>query len=193
MQVRPSHIALAIVVFFVFGLVFYITQRDGAGSIENDSTLTTAFEKVLPSQNSAVTSSAAPMPENDYLISARTGIFKGYLRKKELSRDEIRGFLPKGETLTCDVFVITEGDMSMFYEWPREGGMATLSEEDLPYELYIGNGDIRTLPETTQEVLLDSSASRQVYAAITEYVTTIGKDRDTCETTIEYFAAFNPA
>ena len=129
------------------------------------------------------------IPEDDFWISAQTAIFKGYLSKKVLGKDEVMGALSEGETITCDIFTITEGDLGIFYKYLGEDKIVKVTQDELPYEIYIGNGDVKTLPQMTQEILSKSSPTTPVLVAITEYVNSSGKGLDTCESEIELFIA----
>lgn len=129
------------------------------------------------------TSQMLELPKNQTLISAKTGVFKGYLTQKEFPPS--MSLLPE----TCDVFVITEGDLSMFYTFsgPEDGDWIPLTNQELPYALII---DLDQLPQNTQDVLRISTEANPVYAVITDYVFTSGKDRTNCESFIDRFIAF---
>jgi len=129
------------------------------------------------------------LTENDYWVSAQTGIFKGYLSKKTLGKDEVLGPLLEGETITCDTFTITEGDLSIFYKYAGEDKYVSLTENELPYEIYIGDGDVKNLAEITQDVLLKSTPTSTVLVAITEYINKGDIGLYTCESEVELFIA----
>jgi hypothetical protein len=141
---------------------------------------------IVPTEN---VSEGLTIPEGGTLLSAETGIFKGYLSKNVLNENEVLGDVAEGETVTCDTFTITEGDLSMFYRFTEEGSPVSLTQNELPYEIYIGNGDITSLPVMTQDALRKSSPSSPIYAAITEYFSSAGKGLDTCESEVEIFIA----
>ncbi len=127
------------------------------------------------------------IPENSSWVSAQTGIFKGYLSKKILREGEFLGVVSEGEDfITCDTFTITEGDLSIF-KYLDGDKYLSVTQDKLPYEIYIGNGDIKNLPEMTQDALRKSSPTTPVLAAITEYVNSGSKGLDTCESEVELF------
>ena len=126
------------------------------------------------------------IPEDSFWLSAQTGIFKGYLSKKVLGKDEVLGDLTEGETVTCDTFTITEGDLSIF-KYLDGDKYLSVTQDKLPYVIYIGDGDIKNLPAMTQDALIKSSPTTPALAAITEYVNSGGKGLDTCESEVELF------
>ncbi len=128
------------------------------------------------------------IPEDSFWVSARTDILKGYLSKKVLGKDEVLGDLSEGETVTCDTFTIIEGDLSIF-KYLNGDKYESVGQDMLPYEIYIGDGDIKNLPQMTQDILRKSSPTTPVLTAITEYVNSAGKGLDTCESEVELFIA----
>lgn len=129
------------------------------------------------------------IPENSLWVSAQTGIFKGYLSKKILREGEFLGVVPKGEDfVTCDTFTITEGDLSIFKYFDGDKYLS-VTQDKLPYVINIGDGDIKNLPQMTQDVLSKSSPTTPVLTAITEYVNSGGKGLGACESEVELFIA----
>lgn len=128
------------------------------------------------------------IPENSYLKSARTEIMKGYYIKKEIPNDAVVGNIPAGEIITCDAFVITEGDVSALYTTDAEGELVSLDQSQLPYTMLIPAEE--TWPMMWTKLLPKSSLDNQIYAAVTDVVTYGGKGLDTCESSIEGFVPF---
>lgn len=132
-------------------------------------------------------STSITIPKNDYLISARTEIFKGYHSKVLIPNDMVNGITDEDTVVTCDVFVIAEGDKSIF-DNVLEGYKEFNTQNILPFAVVIKSDT--EWPLMWKEVLENTTVSNQVYAGITNYIYNDGKGRDTCESTIEQFSPF---
>lgn len=135
-----------------------------------------------------IPSASLQVPENSYLKSARTEIMKGYYTKKVIPNEAVMGNIPEGDIFTCDAFVITEGDVSALYTTDAQGELVSLTQEQLPYTILIR--EEATWPWMWAGVLLTSSSTNQIYAAVTDIVSYGGKGLDTCEPSIEGFVPF---
>ncbi len=184
-------LGLFIALPFIGGVVGYAIAFMPVVEVPISSTSQIGSNKVVDetSVDSAMKRSVAlPVPENTYLKSARTEIMKGYYTKKVIPHDEVIGNMSEEETITCDAFVITEGDVSALYTTDAQGELVSLTQNQLPYTILIPAE--ATWPMMWTELLPKSSPTNQLYAAVTDIVTKGGKGLDTCEPTIEHFVPF---
>ena len=196
-EVTPVPRVLAAILFIILPFVGFWIGTKYSKEINSDVQMVTTPSTVneVPKPQNVITVEEntgvierLSIPEDSFLVSAQTSIFKGYLSKKVLGKDEVLGDLSEGETVTCDTFTITEGDLSIF-KYLDGDKYKSVTQNELPYEIYIGDGDIKNLPEMTQDVLRKSSPTTPVLTAITEYVNSGGKGLAICESEVELFIA----
>jgi hypothetical protein len=193
-KVTPLSKILAAVVFILLPFVGAYVGYELAGEKTAEISVVNTENKIAIEKDtdllfkSARISESLEMPKNNYLLSARTEIFKGYYAKKVIPNDEVLGFVSEGEIVTCDAFVITEGDVSLFYEYDEQGTSNSVTQQQLPYTILITSKT--DWPQIWKEVLTDSSIDKQKYAVITNYEMNASKDRDTCEPIIDGFIPF---
>jgi len=144
---------------------------------------TVAAEIPLPS-------AALSLPTSSSLVKAETGIFRGYLNTYSYTEETQSGSQEEPFTYTCNTFVITEGDVSMFEVPPDvEGGLVPVKRPQ-PLgllEIYLGGPEEFENEHSvmTRKALLSSSATAPVYVAITDYVFNAGKGLMPCERQID--------
>jgi hypothetical protein len=141
-------------------------------------------------------SSVLSLPTSSFLVKAETGIFRGYLSTYSITEYTQPGSQDEPLTHTCNTFVITEGDVSMFENPPGVEGATVLVERPQPLgllEIYLGDADSfeNQYSEITRKALLSSSATAPVYVAITDYVFNGGKGLAPCESQIEMLSTAN--
>ncbi|MES2966865.1 MAG: hypothetical protein V4668_03690 [Patescibacteria group bacterium] len=182
-------LALFIILPFLGAYIGYNLQKPHYQEVvivEKSSEVNHATTKEISAVENA-TLSPLPLPKNNYLISARSEIFKGYYSKVIIPNEEVNGDTEVSSVITCDVFVITEGDTSIF-DNVLVNYQEFTTQNVLPFSVVI-QPELEW-PAMWKEVLNNTSINNQVYAGITNYSMKAGKGYDTCEPTIEYFIPF---
>lgn len=151
----------------------------------------------VSSEINVTSTTSLSIPKNDYLMSAGTKVFKGYYTKKVIPNNEVLGIVKEGEVFTCDAFVITAGDTSLFSRSEmydnvlrnRYGDEYISDPETQPQlPLTILIPDRVNWPQMWEDQnLASTSLNSQIYAVVTYYEVDADKDRDTCEPLVDRF------